>query len=313
MSSLLRSFITQLFISIIVDKDQIFLCAKSYKKKEVIDSFERSFEDVKKLNKYLQELTLNYQIYYVGLFMTSLGQGLVPVNNPRLVGKYEIDYYSITCVILKNYLIYIHTKELERTMSTFSKIIPPSSLYSPFALLDYLINAQPSSKLTLSAYKYSSYLAVAIFRDGEAKFGAYFHILLDSETDLDDDNFEEISIPDEDEDDDDEILTQKLDLKSLDEMMEDNEADDEEDDDEGDLKDFTHDMKMCEYIVAAVKEYYENELYESEFIEDILLFSEDKIQKAAMQFLESELFLRPKQELINTMEIMQTMMVSELA
>lgn len=310
-----RAFISQLFVSIIVDKDQIYLSAKSYKKKQVQDSFERSFEDVKRMKDYLQNLTMDYQVFYISLFVTTLGQGLLPIGDPKQVSKYSIDYYAITALPLGKYLIYINTKELEKITDKFNKIVPLSTLYSPFAILDYLVKKQGSKKNMLCIYKYSSFLAVAVYKASEARFGAFFHILLDEE-EVDDDNFEEITLPTQD----DELpKMEKLEVKSLDEAVEESPDISTElgmdgiDTSEDDLENFTGDMKTCEYVIDAVKEFYENELYESEFLEEIQLFSEAKVSKTALQFLESELFLRPKQELINTMDIMQSIMLSELA
>lgn len=317
--NLLRSLITQLFISIIVDKDQIYLCAKSYKKSLVQDTFERSFEDIKRLNDYIQNLTMEFQVFYVSLFVTTMGQGLVPIGDPKLVSKYAIDYYSITSVPLGKYLIYINTKELERITAKFNKIIALNTLYSPFALLDYLFKASKSEKNTLCIYKYSNYLAVSIYKNQEAKFGAFFHILLEEEeaSQEDEDVFEEIPISSSDEE---EPSMEKLDLKSLDEALEDTTdlshelgLDGDGDDEESELGNFTGDMKMCEYIIDAVKEFYDNELYESEFLEKIILYSENKVSKTALSFLENELFIKPKQELVNTMEIMQDIMLAELS
>lgn len=317
--SFLRSRITQLFISIIVDKNQILLLARTYKKGEVIDSYERSFEDTKRVNHYIQELTMEFQVFYVSLFVTTLGQGLLPIADAKQCSKYSIDYYSITPIPLGEYLIYINTKELEKITANFSKIVYLSTLYSPFALLDFLIKDKKIIKNTLCVYKYSSYLAVAVYNGQLAKFGAFFHILLEEEASLQSDDFEEISEPVEEVAELENDSLEKLEVKSLDEAIEDTPdlleelGLDENNDDDSDLKDFAQYMKMCEYIVDAVKEYYENELYDSEFIEDILLCSEAKLPKTATQFLENELFIKPRQELVSTLSLMQSIMIGELA
>ncbi|WP_089182814.1 hypothetical protein [Campylobacter sputorum] len=75
---------------------------------------------------------------------------------------------------------------------------------------------------------------------------------------------------------------------------------------------FGRDMKAYEYIVSAIDEYYSNSLYDAKFLEKIVFFNNTKMSKTFLSYIESQLLLKIENYDINTIEIMNNLMIKEI-
>ena len=75
---------------------------------------------------------------------------------------------------------------------------------------------------------------------------------------------------------------------------------------------FGHDMSMYQHIITAIKEFYTNNNYKSDFIEQIIIFDNEKTSATFLQFLESELLVQTTSYTINSLEIMTSLMIEEI-
>lgn len=71
-------------------------------------------------------------------------------------------------------------------------------------------------------------------------------------------------------------------------------------------------MKAYEYIVSAIDEYYSNSLYDAKFLEKIVFFNNTKMSKTFLSYIESQLLLKIENYDINTIEIMNNLMIKEI-
>ena len=79
-----------------------------------------------------------------------------------------------------------------------------------------------------------------------------------------------------------------------------------------DLSDFSQDMQMCSYIFMSLKEFYNNPLYEGNFIDEMIIYDNENISEAVLGYIENEIFLRPQVVHIDTLELMNDLMRKEL-
>ena len=83
----LRNFVAQLLICVIFEDNKHAVRARSIRGDKVVKTYEKSFEDKKKLLQYVDNLSQNFQIYYIGAFFDASEQALAPVFAPNHVDR----------------------------------------------------------------------------------------------------------------------------------------------------------------------------------------------------------------------------------
>ncbi|MFG5086298.1 hypothetical protein O8I31_00530 [Campylobacter lari] len=319
MLSFFRKYILQLLVCICYDEKQYIIRCHTWKKSQPIDTFEKSFEDKEKAIEYVKNLTKDYQIYYIGTFFTSIAQGIVPSSNFKELSNFGVDANSVKCIPFNNGLLYASNHSLnlyEQDYETFGSL---DLLYSPFSLLYHCIaNRGFEQKISLYVYRYHKFVAMLICKSDTILFGSYFNIASQNydEDDFLDDIKEEFDLQIDDENQEEEN-EQNYDLKSLEEMSQELDKLEELDEEKRELpveslENFSSDMKMIEYIITSVKEFYQNPLYDNSFLEEIVIFDEENFNTTSLDYLENELFIKPKVELIDTLNLMNELMVKDL-
>ncbi|MCR6578183.1 hypothetical protein CINS5955_01800 [Campylobacter insulaenigrae] len=325
MLSFFRKYILQLLVCICYDKKQYTIRCHTWKQSKAIDTFEKTFEDKDRAIEYVKDLSKDFQIYYIVTFFTSIAQGVVPNSNYKELLKYGVDSNAVKCLPLNNALTYAANIHLELYQKNYEEFGGLDLLYSPFFLLYHCIEKKGfDDKVSLYVYRYHDFVAMLICKNKEIYFGSYFDIASCDEEEI----FEDINKQDdefdfdqefqldknEDEIDNDE---EKYELKSLDEMTQDAEELDtlkniQEEYSLENLANFSVDMKMIEFIINGVKEFYNNPLYNNSFLEKIVIFDEENFNNTSLDYLENELFIRPDIELIDTLDIMNELVVKDL-
>ena len=76
---------------------------------------------------------------------------------------------------------------------------------------------------------------------------------------------------------------------------------------------FGRDMSMYGYISLALKEFYTNPLYESDFIEDVVIFdATERTSATFLHYLQNELLVKTEVYPVDTQKIMTELMIKEL-
>ncbi|AJC85843.1 hypothetical protein [Campylobacter sp. RM16704] len=321
MLSFFRKYILQLLVCICYDEKQYIIRCHTWKKSQAIDTFEKSFEDKEKAIEYVKNLAKDFQIYYISAFFTPITQGVIPSSNFKDLSKFGVDENNVKCIAFNNSLLYASNTSLHSYQEDYESFGGLDLVYSPFSLLYYCIkNKGFEKKVGLYVYRYHDFVAMLICKNDSILFGSYFNIT--SQNYEDDENFldeikEEYSALDINDEDDEDDNEQNYDLKSLEEMGQDldklNELEEEQEEIPAEsLETFSSDMKMIEYIISSVKEFYDNPLYENSFLEEILIFDEENFSHTSLDYLENELFIKPKVELVDTLNLMNELMVRDL-
>ncbi|WP_139452706.1 hypothetical protein [Campylobacter armoricus] len=319
MLSFFRKYILQLLVCICYDEKQYIIRCHTWKKSQAIDTFEKSFEDREKAIEYVKNLTKDFQIYYISIFFTPIAQGIIPSSNFKDLPKFGVDENSVKCVSFNNSLLYASSVSLQSCQEDYESFGGLDLIYSPFSLLYYCMeNKGFGDKIGLYVYRYHDFVAMLICKNNSILFGSYFNIA--SQNYEDDEDFldeikEEYAALDLDDENNNEE-EQNFDLKSLEEMSQELEKIDELEEQEEipmeSLENFSSDMKMIEYIISSVKEFYQNPLYENNFLEEIIIFDEESFSHTSLDYLENELFIKPKVELVDTLNLMNELMVKDL-
>ena len=243
----------------------------------------------------------------------------------------------------KNWALYASFIDIKFARTLFSSI-PLDLLYSPFILLFHLIKRDGGRKKpTLYMYNHKDSFALGVFKEDSLLFGAFFRTAMNQEVSNDEmlnqefednwDNVEEengvenlIELDDIENDSDDEFGDLD-DIESLDEMdehisledddspmFEDNSFEEPLEEDDGmehfsgdaasSMELFGRDMMAFKYIKSSIEEFYQNTNYESDFIEDIVIYDNHSMSKTVLQILESELMMKVEIKDVKTLELM---------
>ena len=304
----IRQFMLQLLICVIIDKKQISIRAHSIKNHKLVNTFEKSFEDRTKAFEYIKSLSKDYQISYTSCLCTCLAQGLVPTLNVKELEKFGVNVKNVKLLSINNAELFIASNYLDALCKDFEDFGGLDFTYSPLALLYFLASKQNLSadKISLCVYRHSSLIAVMIVRGKEILFGSFFDLAPE-------DNEFQAKLSDKDEEDAPSDLNSKdIDLNALDKMLNEKLDDIKYSENNDDLSNFGNDMQMNAFVFKAVNEFYNNELYKGSFIDEMLIFDDENMSQTALDYIEGEIYLKPKLISIDSLDLMNDLMRKEL-
>lgn len=327
----LRSLVSQLLVCVVFEDAKFAVFARVVKGGKVTKTYEKGFEDKKKLLNYVESLTRNYQIYYTALFLDDVTQGLVPVSEISGFAKFGVDGGAVVNLPLPNAQIYAPKAVIRECKKLFANYGDLDFIFSPFMLLFHCINSKTKlkkDKITLCVYRHSHYVVLMICENKKILFGKFFDISLQNK---DEESLEEL---DEEIDDikfDDEPNLEALseapikmqrsganelppDIAGLvdDESVENPALVGENSASVADLSSFGDDMDMCSCIFGAVQDFYNNPLYAGRFIDEMVLFNEADLSSAVIDYIQGEIFITPELVKIDTFALMSELMQKEL-
>lgn len=294
----IRKYLSSVFINVVL-KDKAFVIESySVKKEKIIKTQQRTFNDEEKQKalKYIKDLIDNHYFTYVSLLFTSIGQGMIPTINKNELQRYGVDDSAITLKTFDNSFLYASKVELENSNVIIDNL-HVDLIFSPFVILSKLIKDKRADGfvyegINLFVLKYNEFITLMIYENNKFKFGSYFELKINKENEE-----ENIELEEELEIENDDDALEELDFDELDNIKLDDDFNLDENlntevNDES-LNTFSLDMQIFEYINSAIKEFYDNEVYESDFINNIIMFEHEKSSKAMHSYIESELLLKP--------------------
>ena len=306
--SLLKSLKKRLvyqFIAIVIYETTCDIKVQRLKNGEIVFEEAKSFEieSKEKLNDtiidYLDSLQEIVEQTYLALFLNTHGQGVVPSCAKSVYDKFHIDFDSVKHVCINNdYSIYASLIDIKWV----EKIFDHSGLdfvFSPFLVLNELIqNFQLSTDTTLYLLSNTNSMTIMIFRGKQFLYGTFVNIA--KEEDLLDSGFEN-----------DTFSNNSMEDEMMDEMMDeiDLDIDDTEDIlniletqstqiDENEEKVvkiknklFGQDLRFVKYLDASLREFYDSDLYVSDFVNKVIVFDAAKLNVDIIKYLEDELLV----------------------
>lgn len=300
-----------------------------------------------KLEKYLISLQEQYNFSYISLLLDSMGQGAINGVEAQDFEKFSVDLKNVKTVKFKNWSAYASFIDINWANKIYGNV-GLDFIYSPFVVLYYLLSQhRPQKNVVLYMLNQQDSVTLSIYKDGILSFGVFSKMTEDANLDelnmVDDweEEEEEKNIVDDadllqnNDQDEEEEFSALEDLTSFDaddvktrdntflDMADETKVDynnqvvDDEktavDDyiDMSDIELYGRDIKIYKFINRALREYYGNALYESDFISKMIIFDGYDMSQEILQSIENELFLSLEMYKINVSEIVCDISVKE--
>lgn len=285
------------FISVIVEEKSCKIKQKVVKNKDILYVEEHSFDIPSKDNlgkevqQFLHKLQEEYDLTYIALFLNTLGQGVIPVCDENILENYHVDQNSVHPICVDNrFLMYATDIDIKWAEKTFSSV-GLDFVFSPFLVLDYFIQKEEESseQVTLNILNTNNALTMMINKGTTLLYGSFFNVAKEenllytdySETeDFDEDSLVGLDL----EEDDGDIEIEEIGSISDNSNFVNHVLKEQ-------VRLSEQDERIIKYLSAALKEFYSNALFHSEFINHARIYDGAGINEAIMNYIENELLL----------------------
>lgn len=346
MTKLAQQYFANIFVSVVMNADKWLVYSKVVKNKKITSKFSKTFEVTEdgqisdSMNKYLDRLQDDYNFAYIAFFLDSMGQGAIKGTTALEFEKNSVDMKNVThFTVNDSWSVYASFIDINWTKKLFSQS-GIDFIYSPFMVLYRLISSQQlRSEPMMYLLNHEDSLTISVFSNGNLLFGAFFRTNTNeqlSEADSDDEDWDSadeaedvenlIELDSIGEDDMGDGFQQLDDLDSFDNLEEEKMPDsfsgyDDEEKSLGrfesdsttgeDLELFGRDILLRKYLKTALDEYYKNPLYESYFIERVVIYDGYEISSDMIEIIENDLLMDIEMHKIDIPEIICDMAIKE--
>jgi len=317
LGKVLESLYNKVLINIIVKRSscEVFVevCSKKGTKEEVHHTFETTTLNEKMIS-FITEYIKESPYYYISILDTSSKQGAIPTCKKNQLDSYtDLSFSEYKCY-KSEWIYYTLKADIYSIEKDFQKI-GVDFIFSPFLLLRHFFKDKINSKLAMYILIEDSALFLAIFEMDQLLFaqrlGVNFveevddellshNINEENEMSMGDDisiDLEDIDVIDEIESLEDFGDIEDLDsLEDIDEFSEDEDLEEElpsveESPQEEKQTTFNEDYQRFSLIQASLGHFYNDDKYESKFIENVYIADAIGVSPDLKRYLEEEMFL----------------------
>ena len=314
LAKIFEALYPKVLINIVVKRASTLVYIELCSKKGTISSVHEEFDTVavnEKMLQFIQTYIKESPYFYVSLLDRALVQGALPAcSKQELRYYYDLSDCEYKCVE-NRWAYYTAKSEIYETEKIY-KDIGVDFLFSPFAIINTFFKDKIEGKLAIYALIEENYISVAVFESGKLLYGE--HLDMQSVSELD-----EVLLADEIHNDDDLDLDEGIDLESMDveddgieledfgdiedldtlEDIDEFDSKDVEEEllesenvlDEADEDDFNEDYQRFSLIQTSIANYYKDERYESQFLENMYISDGVGVSRELKRYLEEEMFL----------------------
>jgi len=319
---LIKKLVRTAYISIIKDGDSCDVCVKVLKNKKELSSENKRFSmDTKESAKLLYEFIANqyekYKIVYTASIINSINQGGVPGCDKKNFQKYEIDTTNATVVCIdKTWSIFASNYDIESTIKDYEDFGGLDCLFSSIVVLKRFFTNDLGSTPTLCILKQKTSATIAILTNNTMLFASYVILKTESTeeepTKKDDKIFgDEESLDEERLVDLDDIALELKDSSGFDfESMDSSSSEDT--DANISIESLGSDLRILEFVKTSLTQFYKNDMYESSFIEKIMIADPYFEAPDIKNLLENELMMSVEHKKIELSEITAALAVEEV-
>jgi len=342
LTKVFQKYLSNIFISIVQQGNEWIINSKVVKNGVIKDKFSKNFDAKEyenipvKMEEYLDTLQSEYNFAYLALFLESMGQGAFSGTTAIDFEKNSVDMKSVTHFDLnKKWSTYASFIDINWAKKLFSNV-GIDFIYSPFIVQYSLIKKQKTkNKQILYMLNHQDSVTITVFDDKNLLFGAYFKTTTDDNLSSGEDedwenaqeeegieNITELDSMDDDSGSMDELETLgELDDLSSDDSMGFEDIKSEENDlghfegedaiEDSDLELFGRDILIYKYLTSSLKEFYKNPLYNSSFIDTVIIYDGYEVSSELIDMIESELLMDIEMNKIDISEIICNMAKEE--
>jgi len=313
----------KVFINIYIKDDYINIYIEKNNSKTLILSDEKNFKtntlDENIIN-YINSFTKDTPYFYISILDPSTTQGAAPVCEHIEIDKFYDKTLSKYGCYKDKWSYYTSKYDLDEVNNSF-RDLGLDFIFSPFIILAKFFQDKIDSHLSIFLLVQESSIALSIFDNSELLFAQYLNLKNEFETEnfsIDDDNNDEITLDEIQEEsidldsvdvdntlDDLDVFGDIEDLDSIEEIDEFTDVDEELEEEENTLNNNSHknhslseseelfdeDYQMFSAIQNSIKTFYEDERYDSQFIESIYIADSIGVSSDLKSYLEEEIFL----------------------
>lgn len=318
----LRGFFQYAYVAVVLEERSCDICVKILKQgkvaKEERKSFrafgsELPFEASTLIRKYFKE----YRFCYVSTLLGSINQGALGTTVKADFQKYHVDAASTQIIgVQDKWSIYGYAEDISWARNAFEAAGGVDFIFSPFAMLFELSQESQEEKPKLFVLSQKSSLTLAVMDHEKLHYGGYYILaptegIKDGESDdLGDDDLGGDDLSDDIEDLSEIDGIDDIDgIGDLDDLDDDVKLDDFEEDIEADslsgmktdreklsqtnesLEELGKGMDMLNFIKDSLNSYYKDEIYQGQFIEDIVLLDSSGMSQDVADYIETTLLL----------------------
>ena len=298
----IKKHLTIQYVGVIVHEESCLIKTKRVKKGKTVHEEEKEFTIASKeklsgeVIAYLSELQDEIEQTYIALFLNSHGQGVVPSCSKSAYQKFHIEYDHVKDICVdQKYSIYASNIDIKWAEKIFAKT-GLDFIFSPFLMLDNL-RKKESRHDGIVLYMLTSYnsITIMIFEKERLLYGTFINIAKEEDllnTDFteemteEDDSFDEIDLDMELEESD--VIADILeDVK----VEADVKSSAQEEDATIKLKLFGQDLRLVKYFDASLREFYENDLYTSDFVTYVKIYDGTGLNEDIVTYLKEQLLV----------------------
>jgi hypothetical protein len=293
-ASFFKKFLKTAYVSIVLDEDQCFVCLKSFKGKSSIENESKSFQLQSgmtfpvALTSYLSDIYSDNQYVFSCIMLTSINQGGIPECSKENYKKFQIDSKNIQSVCIDGqWTAFGGNFDISECEKEYEKLGGVDFVFSPLIVLkEVFANEIASQTPIMLLLKMRSFACMAIFAQNKLlysslmKFQAPEKSKSGGATDTTDSTFGDFFDDEAVQDlgDDNMVDLDELSVDLGDEMESAPVSDNIEDAlvEESTVKSINienagNDLKLADFIKGAILDFYKNPLYESSFIDKLLI------------------------------------------
>jgi len=315
----LKKRLTNQFLSIIVYEEQCNIKQKIIKNSKMIHKEEFNL-DIKsqdelggKVINFINDLQSQYDNTYIALFLNTLGQGLIPGCNVDDLQKFNIDKDGVKTICKDGrFLMYATHIDIKWADNLFVKT-GLDFIFSPFLVLDYFIKKEMKKDSfnkeirVLYLLNSKNSLTLMIEQNDKVLYGTFFSKIKDDNllhTDYEDEivntqELDELDLDNIDELGMEDMLNAASQNDNLTTLLEDDYILSEEDE------------KIIKYINSSLKEFYSNELYDSDFVCTLKIFDNVGLKEGVVKYIENELLLNCTVDSVNISDALLDLSIKE--
>ncbi len=331
-SKIIQKKFSNVFVAILAEKNEYILRYIVVKNGKIITNEDIRFpmDEDKKLSsdirEFLASLQNNYKFVYISYLLDSVGQNCVPTCNEKEFSKYNLNKEKIVYICVKNkWSAYSLKSDIEWVKTLFEES-GIDFIYSPFIILnDFIHNKKQMVKNNLFILYTENFITLMIFDHDKLIFSAFLKIPykeFDFVEDESEPKFEESesivdgieldNIESEDEEFDGFVDISKLDdeEENEDDILE-SAKEDIATSNLDNLELYGREVVIFKFISSAIEEYYKNDMYDSEFLEEIIIYNDSNISNDIITMIEDDLFLDVEIHSIDIKEEMINMSIKE--
>lgn len=325
LGKLFESLYYKVFVSIALTRSETIVYIEYFDRNKVVQNFEKKFETTvfnDKIAQYIKQHTNQTPLHYIALLDPSVSQGAVPTCDAKQMRYYTDMSFNKTVCYQNRWAYYTSMSTLEELQNAY-KELGVDFIFSPFVLLAQIYKEKLTMQMVAVVLVEDNFLSLGVFDKEELLFAQHLDMEYSSDND-------ELVIDDEDElnfdldggidldevDALDELgdLEDFGDIEDLDAMEEIEEFDEAIETPTKDKKlfddmpnaskeeGFSEDYQRFLLIKSAVHQFYNDDKYESKFIEHLYIADSVGVSDDLKRYLEEEMFLNP---VIRKVDLMQ--------